>query len=79
MLSIIGLALGFFCGVGFLASPVAAVLGWVALRAIRREPTRWSGEGMAIAGIVMGLVGTLVAVAFVAFVAVMLYPIFATF
>ncbi|MCM0620817.1 DUF4190 domain-containing protein [Nocardioides bruguierae] len=58
VLGIVGLALGLMCGLGFLASPVAWVLGARARRAVRREPDRWGGTGEATAGMVLGIIGT---------------------
>ena len=55
-LGIVGLLGGCMC-VGLLASPFAIGFGISARRAIRREPDRWGGDGMATAGIVMGVIG----------------------
>ena len=50
---------------------VAAGLGAAALAAIRREPDRWGGHGLAITGLVMGVAfGVVPAVGFFAFVLV---------
>jgi hypothetical protein len=58
VLGIAGLALGFMCGVGFLASPFAWGVGHHALSEIRASHGRLGGEGSAKAGMVMGIVGT---------------------
>ena len=58
-LGIVGLLGGFMC-IGLLASPFAIGFGVSARRAIRAEPQRWGGEGMATAGIVLGVIGVLV-------------------
>ena len=56
-----GLAIGslvcgilWVCGLGAMA---ALILGYLALRQIRREPLRIKGRSLAIAGIVLGWVG----------------------
>ena len=47
------------CGLPLLASPVAWVLGAQARRQIRESPHRWGGEGKATAGLVLGIIGTI--------------------
>lgn len=42
------------CGLGAIA---ALILGYLALRQIRREPLRIKGKGMAVAGIILGWLG----------------------
>jgi hypothetical protein len=54
-LAIASLACGIF-GIGP-GSVVAIILGHIALRQIRREPLRFSGKGLANAGIVLGWLG----------------------
>ena len=62
-LGIIGLAGGlFFCGVPLLVSPFAWVTGHRALREIRSAPGRLSGESAAQAGMVLGIIGTVLLV-----------------
>lgn len=56
-LGIVGLLGGFFC-IGLLAAPFAIGFGVSARRSIRREPDRWRGDGMALAGIILGVIGT---------------------
>jgi hypothetical protein len=55
-LAIGSLACGLFwiCGLGSVAG---VILGYIALRQIRREPLRLKGRGMAIAGITLGWLG----------------------
>jgi hypothetical protein len=57
-LAIASLVCGLFwvCGLGSIA---AVILGYVALRQIRREPLRLKGRRMAIAGISLGWLGIL--------------------
>jgi len=56
-----GLAIGsLVCGifwVGGAGAIAALILGYLALRQIRREPLRLKGKGVAIAGIVLGWLG----------------------
>lgn len=40
--------------VGLLTGPIALVLGFLAINGINREPDRFKGKGMAIAGVVLG-------------------------
>jgi hypothetical protein len=58
VLGIVGLGLGFMCGVGFLASPFAWAIGHHSLSEIRASRGQLGGEGSAKAGMVMGIVGT---------------------
>jgi Domain of unknown function (DUF4190) len=58
-----GLAIGslvcgvfWVCGIGAIA---ALILGYLALRQIRREPLRLKGKGLAIAGIILGWSGVI--------------------
>jgi hypothetical protein len=63
VLGIIGLA-ALFIAFPFI-SPVAWYLGGKARRDMRREPGRYRASGSLTAGYVLGIVGTLIAVAFV--------------
>lgn len=58
ILGICGLAFGFMCGIGFLASPFAWALGHNAVKEIRASQGRLGGEGTAKAGMVIGIIGT---------------------
>jgi hypothetical protein len=59
VLGIAGLVFGFLaCGIGFLAAPFAWALGRNALREIRASRGQLGGEGTAKAGMVMGIIGT---------------------
>lgn len=54
------------CGVFFIILPlsiVAVIFGYIALSEIRKNPGRWKGRGLAIAGIVLGYVGVVFIVA----------------
>ena len=57
-LAIGSLVCGLFwvCGIGSIA---ALILGFLALRQIRREPLRIGGKGLAIAGIALGWLGVI--------------------
>ena len=48
------MTLGWCCYFGVLTGPIAVVLGIVALTQIKNDPKRYSGKGMAIAGIITG-------------------------
>jgi hypothetical protein len=58
ILGICGLVFGFGCGIGFLASPFAWALGRNAVKEIRASQGRLGGEGTAKAGMIIGIVGT---------------------
>ena len=62
VLGIVGLVLGMSCGVGFLASPFAWVLGAKAVREIDAAPHAYDGRGQAQAGKILGIVGTVLLV-----------------
>jgi Domain of unknown function (DUF4190) len=55
-LAIASLVCGIFWGLG-VGSIAAVILGYLALRQIRRNPLRVSGRGMAIVGIALGWLG----------------------
>jgi hypothetical protein len=48
------MTLGLCCYFGILTGPAAVVLGIIALVQIKNDPMKYSGKGMAIAGIVTG-------------------------
>lgn len=54
VLGIVSMTIGWCCYFGVLTGPIAVVLGIVALNQIKSDPKRYSGKGMAIAGIVTG-------------------------
>jgi hypothetical protein len=54
ILGIVSMTLGLCCYFGILTGPAAVVLGIIALVQIKNEPTKYSGKGIAIAGIVTG-------------------------
>jgi hypothetical protein len=56
ILGIGSLLLGFGCGIGFLAGPVAIIIGQRARREIER--TGEQGDGMALAGVITGAIAT---------------------
>jgi hypothetical protein len=62
VVGIVAVAGMFFCVLPVLASPVAWVLGAQARRDIRSDPQRWGGEGRATAGMVLGIIGTVLLV-----------------
>ena len=74
VVGIVAVAGTFMCLLPVLVSPVAWVLGAQARKQIRSAPQQWGGEGRATAGMVLGIVGTvmlaLLIVVLVLFVAV---------
>ena len=62
VVGIIAVAGTFLCFLPVLASPVAWVLGAQARREIRQAPQRWGGESKATAGMVLGIIGTVLLV-----------------
>jgi hypothetical protein len=58
ILGIIGLVGGFVCGLGLILSPFAWALGRNALKEIRASQGQLGGEGTAKAGMITGIVGT---------------------
>jgi ABC-type Fe3+ transport system permease subunit len=52
-----------FCGV--LVGPVAIVLGVVSRRRIRESQGTTKGEGFALAGLVLGIIGTVVSIGWI--------------
>ena len=54
VLGIVSITIGFCCYFGVATGPVAVALGIYALTQIKKDPNRYGGKGMAIAGIVLG-------------------------
>lgn len=54
VLGIVSITVGWCCSFGILTSPVALVMGIVALVQIKNEPMKYGGKGFAIGGIIMG-------------------------
>src|SRR6266850_945423 len=54
VLGIVSMTIGFCCYFGVLTSPIAIGLGVFSLFQIKKDPNKYSGKGMAIAGIVAG-------------------------
>ncbi|MEO9324518.1 DUF4190 domain-containing protein [Nocardioides sp. C4-1] len=68
----------FFCFtmVGVLCGPFAIVLGARARGDMSREPGRYSNEGAAMAGLVTGIIGTVLGLAMIALVVLFLGAVF---
>lgn len=63
IVGILGLVLGFLtCGLGFIASPIAMVMGLRSKRAIEASGGKLGGAGSAQTGFITGLIGTLMLV-----------------
>lgn len=56
-LGIVGLLGLCTCGAGFLISPFALGYGLSSRRAIREHPDQWSGDGVALTGVILGAIG----------------------
>jgi hypothetical protein len=56
VLGIFSVTLGWCCSFGMLTAPLAIVLGIVSLVQIKNDPSKFSGKGMAIAGVATGSV-----------------------
>ena len=54
VLGIVSITIGWCCYFGVLTSPVAIGLGVFSLFQIKKDPSKYGGKGMAIAGIVAG-------------------------
>ncbi len=71
VIGIVGLVTGWLCCITFLVSPVAIYLGYASKKRIAESGGRLKGTGMATAGFVLGIIGTVlgisVIVLFVAF------------
>lgn len=55
VLGITSLTIGWCCYLGVLTSPIALILGIVALVQIKNDPAKYGGKGFAIAGILTGV------------------------
>ena len=54
ILGIISITIGFCCYFGVLTAPVAIGLGAYALSLVKKDPNKYGGKGMAVAGMIMG-------------------------
>jgi hypothetical protein len=54
VLGIVSITLGWCCSFGILTSPIAIVLGIVALFQIKNDPRKYGGKGFAIGGVISG-------------------------
>ena len=55
------------CGFGILLGLPAAIVGFIAMRNVETNPDKYTGRGMAIAGMVLGIVTFLASVFFLIF------------
>jgi len=55
-LGVASLTIGWCCSTGMLLSPAALVTGFIALSQIRKDPSRYGGRGLALGGIVTGVI-----------------------
>lgn len=55
-LGIASITVGWCCYIGLLLSPAALITGFIALSQIKKDPQQYTGRGLAIGGIVTGLV-----------------------
>ena len=62
VLGIIGVAGAFTCFLPVVVAPFAWVLGAKARKEIRSAPQQWGGDGRATAGMVLGIIGTVLLV-----------------
>jgi uncharacterized protein DUF4190 len=62
VLGIIAVAGAFTCFLPVVVAPIAWILGAQARRQIRSAPQQWGGEGRATAGMVLGIIGTVLLV-----------------
>jgi hypothetical protein len=77
VIGIVSLVLTFACGIGALGSPAAMIMGKVSMNRIDRSNGQLGGRGAAMAGFILGIVGTvllvLAIIALVLFVTVGVY------
>jgi hypothetical protein len=62
VLGIIAVAGAFTCFLPVVVAPIAWILGAKARREIRSAPQQWGGDGRATAGMVLGIIGTVLLV-----------------
>lgn len=59
---ILGITMGFCCGLFWFATPAAIIFGHIALSEIKRNPRLDSSRGLAITGLILGYLGIAVVV-----------------
>jgi hypothetical protein len=62
IVGIVSLVLSCGYGIGLLGSPVALVMGRISMKRIDRSGGRLGGRGLALAGFILGIVGTVLLV-----------------
>lgn len=63
------------CLIGLLGGIPAIILAVMARKEMRENPGKWSGEGMATAGLVLGIIGTVVSTIVLIFYAAVLVAV----
>jgi hypothetical protein len=61
------ITIGWCCSSGFVLSPAALITGFIALSQIKKDPTRYSGHGFALGGIITAAVFLVLYLAFILF------------
>ena len=76
VLGLVAIVGGLTCGLPLVVGPFAWAVGRGAVKEIDREPQRFGGRGMAMAGYVLGVIATvLLVLGILAFVAVLLFAV----
>ncbi len=70
VIGIVGLVTGSLCCITLVLSPVAIYLGYSAKKRIAESHGRLKGEGMATAGLVLGIIGTVLGILVIVLIAV---------
>jgi hypothetical protein len=78
VLGLISVGGAFFCLLPIVVSPFAWFVGAQARREIRNSPNQWGGEGKATAGMVLGIIGTVLLALAVIAVVVLVIVLIAT-
>ena len=62
IISMVSGILSCLCCVSIITGPLGAILGYMAKKKVAENPAEYGGEGMATAGMITGIIGTLLAV-----------------
>lgn len=65
--ALVGFVLWFACFIGFFATVAAIPLGFISRKKIRESGGQLTGDGMAMAGIIVGSITTVLGIAFFVF------------
>lgn len=62
VLGVLGIVLSFCCGAGIPLGAGAMVLGFLGMNNVKKDPDKYGGRGLAVAGLILGAVGFFISI-----------------